>query len=132
MLSNLSRSHNACFFFSHLQLESLLAQQGDATTATTIISIVKSLCQRGVIYGTLSISSSSAVASQKAPLTNAIYTPDIYSRSQRKLVDSFYQNNGYLTEKKCAALGLSRSRMEKFVKESFVSYVVCIDSPLNS
>ena len=54
-------------------------------------------------------------------LDNATYTPRIYLSQQREICDSFYNTNGYLTEKKCAALGISRNRMEKFVKESFVS-----------
>jgi hypothetical protein len=70
-------------------------------------------------------SSSTVTTTQKSPLTNAIYTPHIYSRTQRKIADSFYKTNGYLTEKKWVALGLSRSRIEKFVAESFVSRFLC-------
>lgn len=89
---------------------------GQETSAATIISIVESLCQRGMLHGALCTSSSSAATPE-----NAIYTPRIYSRTRRRLVDSFYETNGYLTAKKCAALGLSRNRMEGFVRESFVS-----------
>jgi len=102
-------------------LESAFAQEDRSReeTAATIISVVISLCQKGVLHGMLSTPSSSAAAPQKASLTNAIYTPNVFSHSQRRIADSFYKTNGYLTEKKCVALGLSRSRVERFVKESF-------------
>ena len=85
--------------------------------------MAKSLCERGALHGVLSTPSTST----KSMLKNAAYTPHIYSRSQRKIADSFYQTNGYLTGKKCAALGISRNRMEKFVKESFVSYQFALE-----
>lgn len=103
-----------------------------------ILSIVKSLCQRGVLDGVISTPTSTTVTSfttvmttQKkkacsSSLKNAIYTPRVYSRTQRRIADSFYQTNGYLTEKKCVAIGLSRRRAENFVKESFVSHDVCL------
>ena len=78
----------------------------DDTVLSTVASIVQRLCEKGVLHGTLD---------------NATYTPRIYLSQQREICDSFYNTNGYLTEKKCAAFGISRNRMEKFVKESFVS-----------
>lgn len=72
----------------------------------TISPIVQSLCGNGQLHGVLS---------------NGIFTPEIYTDTQRSAVDSFFRTNGYLTEKKCAAFGLSRNRIEEFVHASFVS-----------
>ena len=106
--------------YGNNQLGSLFGEishnQDDITGPATNLSIAQSLCQKGDLNGTLTIPSSSAT-----PLTNTIYTPQIYTQTQRRLADSFFKDNGYLTEKKCNALGLSRNKMESFVKESFVS-----------
>ena len=82
-----------------------------------IISTVQTLCDKGLLHGAIS----KPPTDTPHALSSAIYTPTIYSNTQRKLVDSFYETNGYLTVDKCAAFGISRSRMEKFVKASFVS-----------
>ena len=107
--------------YDNIQLGGLFGEtsykQEDPTGTVTILSIAQSLCQQGKLNGTLYIPSSSATS-----LTNTIYTPHIYTQTQRRMADSFFQDNGYLTEKKCIALGLSRNKMESFVKESFVSH----------
>jgi len=123
-------------------LESLFGQEScqDITaTAETFISIVNSLCEKGVLPGILSTPSSTSISSATSSsasnsnkatsssssfLKSAIYTPHKYLHLQQKMIHSFYESNGYLTEKKCLALGLSRSRMEKFVKESFPSAIL--------
>jgi len=64
------------------------------------------MCERGKLPGTLS---------------NTIYTPILYTRRQRTIVDEFFQANGYITFAKCATIGLSRSQIGSFVRESFVS-----------
>ena len=100
------------------KLEKLLGHDfGGEESAATIIATVQSLSHSGDIYGTLSF------PPKQASLANAIYTPHLYSLGQRKIADSFYRTNGYLTEKKCIALGISRNRIEDFVKESFVSHL---------
>ncbi|KAL7429756.1 hypothetical protein ACHAXM_001871 [Skeletonema potamos] len=74
-----------------------------------IIPIVKALCQQGRLPGNVSSSSS----------TNAVYTPDIFTYFQRHVIDSYFRTNGYITDKKCVGVGLSRNKMETFVRESF-------------
>ena len=95
------------------QLESILFEHEDHiddTVLSAVASIVQNLCVKGMLHGNLD---------------NATFTPRIYLLQQREICDSFYNTNGYLTEKKCAAFGISRNRMEKFVKESFVC-IMCV------
>ncbi len=82
-----------------------------------VLTTVQILCDRGMLHGSLSRPSTGT----HNALSNAMYTPTIYSCTQRKLVDSFYEANGYLTVDKCVAFGISRRQIEKYVKESFVS-----------
>lgn len=75
-----------------------------------VIPITRTLCQQGLLPGTVSASTN-----------NVVYTPDVFTHFQRNVIDSFFRTNGYITEKKCVGAGLSRNRMECFVKESFPS-----------
>mmetsp|Transcript_24032 Transcript_24032/g.37666 ORF Transcript_24032/g.37666 Transcript_24032/m.37666 type:complete len:803 (+) Transcript_24032:2-2410(+) len=75
-----------------------------------VIPITRTLCQQGRLPGNVSASSN-----------NVVYTPDVFTHFQRNVIDSFFRTNGYITEKKCVGAGLSRNRMECFVKESFPS-----------
>jgi len=83
----------------------------DKEDLALIIPIVKTLCQQGRLPGNVTSSSSSS--------NNAVYTPDIFTYFQRNVIDSFFRTNGYITDKKCVSVGLSRNRMESFVRESF-------------
>eukprot|EP00804_Cyclotella_cryptica_P017198 CCRYP_013134-RB/>CCRYP_013134-RB protein AED:0.18 eAED:0.18 QI:2038/1/1/1/0.4/0.16/6/178/911 len=90
-----------------VSLESLFAEcSNDPHQLLTVQSIANKLCDAGKIYGTVQ---------------NATFTPAIYSSLQRKCVDSFFRANGFLSEKRCIGLGLSKNRMECFVKESFLN-----------
>ena len=77
-----------------------------------ILPIVKRLCDQGRLPGIKSCSSN-----------NAMYTPHMFTCFQRDIIDSFFGTNGYITEKKVSAAGLSKNRMECFVKESFPNAV---------
>ena len=96
----------------------------------TIIPLVQSLCDNGTLHGALSAPAparSSAARAADACARHALFVPRVYSASQREIADAFFATNGYLTEKKGAALGLSRRRMGDFVKDSFVSFArVCV------
>lgn len=78
-----------------------------------VIPIARTLCQEGRLPGSVSASSN-----------NAVYIPDIFTHIQRNIIDSFFRTNGYVTEKKCVGAGLSRNKMESFVRESFPNAVV--------
>mmetsp|Transcript_23688 Transcript_23688/g.51156 ORF Transcript_23688/g.51156 Transcript_23688/m.51156 type:complete len:1032 (+) Transcript_23688:95-3190(+) len=125
-------------------LERLFAQdishhhspEQSTVATTTIISMVQSLCQKGMLHGVISTPSSvtdttaasTRTAATSRTMQNTIYIPHIHSRTQRKIADSFFESNGYLTGEKCAALGVSRNRMETFVKESFPTAVLLTNS----
>lgn len=78
-----------------------------------VIPIAKTLCQQGRLPGSVS-----------ASLNNAVYIPHIFTHMQRNIIDSYFRTNGYVTEKKCVGAGLSRNRMECFVRESFPNAVL--------
>eukprot|EP00984_Skeletonema_dohrnii_P001192 scaffold371_cov84-Skeletonema_dohrnii-CCMP3373.AAC.3 len=85
------------------------------------IPIARTLCQQGRLPGIVSSSSN-----------NAVYTPNIFSHFQRNVIDSFFRTNGYITETKCVGAGLSRNRMECFVRESFPNAVLLSHSIIDS
>ena len=86
-----------------------------------VIPIARTLCQQGRLPGIVSSSSN-----------NAVYTPHIFSHFQRNVIESFFRTNGYITETKCVGAGLSRNRMECFVRESFPNAVLLSHSIIDS
>jgi hypothetical protein len=88
-----------------MQIDSLLIEWNIQQDQPAIESIIQGLCDTNKISGTLH---------------HLSFTPAIYSTTQRKSVDSFFSANGFLSEKKCIGFGLSKNRMEDFVKQSFV------------
>mmetsp|Transcript_7882 Transcript_7882/g.16124 ORF Transcript_7882/g.16124 Transcript_7882/m.16124 type:complete len:800 (+) Transcript_7882:123-2522(+) len=86
-----------------------------------VIPITRTLCQQGRLPGIVSSSSN-----------NAVYTPNLFTHFQRNVIDSFFRTNGYITETKCVGAGLSRNRMECFVRESFPNAVLLSHSIIDS
>jgi hypothetical protein len=94
-----------------ISLDKLFDNEQDQTL---IVSLAKQLCQEGRLSGTVSSSSSSS-----SSLTNTVYTPNIFTHLQRNLVDSFFQTNHYITEKKCIGVGIvGSSKMERVLRMS--------------
>lgn len=110
-----------------ISLHKLFTKDNHTPSLTIIIPIVKQLCQQGRLAGYVSSSS----------LHNSIYTPNIFSHFQRNIIDSFFKTNGYITEKKCAGVGLNLSSsirkksMEEFVKESFPNAILLAHSVID-
>ena len=104
---NISHSTNMRWFSCLIihQLEFLFSE----SSCPGILPLVGNLCETSKIDGTLH---------------HSTYTPTIYATTQKKNVESFFRANGFISEKKCIGLGLTKIRMEQLVKESFVSMVL--------
>lgn len=112
-------------YITFQKIDSLFPNEKDSI----LIPIVEALCKNGFLHGSLSTNKSLTAPSNESnaknyvnKTRNAIFTPHIYTYSQRNYVDSLFQTNGFLTEKMWISLGLSRNRIEAFVKEAFVSH----------
>ena len=103
------------------QLNSILFGQDDIdeASAQTIISIVSKLCKRGALSGTVSIP---AASTAKIALATSSYILQVYSDAQQQLALSFYTTNGYL---KFTSFGISRSKIQMFMKQCLVSQIMC-------
>jgi len=61
-----------------------------------------------------------------------VYTPHAHVQALRQSVDELFQAQGYMTETRGVALGLSKSKMGAYIQESFVrTTVLCPNNETN-
>ncbi|KAL7554024.1 hypothetical protein ACHAWF_017389 [Thalassiosira exigua] len=86
-----------------------LFERSEEVPESAVAAVVEALLRTGRLRGALA---------------GGAYVPRAHARLQRELADAFYRDNGYLTEGKCAALGLSWGRAGEFVRESFLDAIL--------